>query len=70
MYFHTDYILINTHVDVVPKYYPARQRFTISATEGSTAPPTPLVDSKTIADYNLKDGAVVIFKDLGMILIF
>jgi len=43
-----------------PKYGPDRQRFTFGP-----APGTPLVDGKTVADYNLKDGDVLVFKDLG-----
>jgi len=42
-----------------PKYYPDRQRFTLLSTNA------PLVDGKTIADYPLKDGDVLLFKDLG-----
>jgi len=39
------------------KYSPERQRFSIGD--------TPLVDGKTIADYKIKDGDILIFKDLG-----
>jgi len=43
-----------------PKYGPERQRFTFGP-----APGTPLVDGKTVADYSLKDGDALVFKDLG-----
>jgi len=42
-----------------PKYYPERQRFTIPATNA------PLVDGKNVSDYPLKDGDIILFKDLG-----
>jgi len=42
------------------KYSVDRQRFTCGV-----APGTPLVEGKRISDYNLKDGAVLVFKDLG-----
>jgi len=42
-----------------PKYYPERQRFTLATTNA------PLVDGKVLADYQLKDGDVLLFKDLG-----
>jgi len=43
-----------------PKYYPERQRFTIPAQNNAA-----LVEGKTIADYSLKDGEILYFKDLG-----
>lgn len=47
----------------VSKYYPERQRYTLPTT-GKEAP-VALVDGKTIGDYPLKDGDVLLFKDLG-----
>jgi len=44
-----------------PKYYQDRQRFTI----GGVSPPVALQDGKKISDYSLKDGSVLVFKDLG-----
>jgi len=41
-----------------PEYYPDRQRLTVEKTA--------LEVGKTLADYNLKDGDSVAFKDLGM----
>eukprot|EP01112_Ceratiomyxa_fruticulosa_P010269 TRINITY_DN2707_c0_g1_i1.p1 TRINITY_DN2707_c0_g1~~TRINITY_DN2707_c0_g1_i1.p1 ORF type:complete len:298 (-),score=57.77 TRINITY_DN2707_c0_g1_i1:275-1168(-) len=40
-----------------PKYYPDRQRFTASDVA--------LVDEKKLSEYSLKEGSVLIFKDLG-----
>jgi very-long-chain enoyl-CoA reductase len=42
-----------------PKYYPERQRYTIPETN------KPLEEGKTLGDYGLKEGSVVLFKDLG-----
>eukprot|EP01113_Clastostelium_recurvatum_P018892 TRINITY_DN2226_c0_g1_i1.p1 TRINITY_DN2226_c0_g1~~TRINITY_DN2226_c0_g1_i1.p1 ORF type:complete len:304 (-),score=74.23 TRINITY_DN2226_c0_g1_i1:78-989(-) len=45
-----------------PKWYPDRQRFTISGTN----PPVAIQDEKKIGDYaDLKEGATLLFKDLG-----
>jgi len=49
----------NFHIKC-PKYYPERQRFTFGP-----APGTALADTKILAEYNLKDGDVLTFKDLG-----
>lgn len=43
-----------------PKYYPDRQRLTVEKTA--------LEGGKTLANYGLKDGDSVAFKDLGMAL--
>eukprot|EP01111_Echinosteliopsis_oligospora_P017527 TRINITY_DN7630_c0_g1_i1.p1 TRINITY_DN7630_c0_g1~~TRINITY_DN7630_c0_g1_i1.p1 ORF type:complete len:302 (+),score=72.82 TRINITY_DN7630_c0_g1_i1:17-922(+) len=43
-----------------PKTYVERQRFTYGP-----APGMPLVDGKSLSDYNIKDGDVLVFKDLG-----
>lgn len=45
---------------IVPKYYTERQRFTIPEKN------TPLVDDTTIGSYNLREGDIILFKDLGM----
>ncbi|KAG0264809.1 3-oxo-5a-steroid 4- dehydrogenase [Actinomortierella ambigua] len=48
----------------LPQFYPDRQRLTV---DGPTATDKPvgLEVGKTLADYNLKDGDAVTFKDLG-----
>ena len=50
-----------------PKYYPTRQRFTTPPPKdgGPKARGTPLVDGKSLADYNINDGDTIFFKDLG-----
>jgi len=43
------------------KYYPDRQRFFLGKGKGSAV----LQDDKLLSDYHLKDGSILIFKDLG-----
>ena len=47
-----------------PQFYPARQRFTFPLKAGEKKP-TALAAGKKLSDYDLNDGAVLIFKDLG-----
>ena len=47
-----------------PQYYPARQRFTFPLKAGEKKP-TALAAGKKLSDYDLNDGTVLIFKDLG-----
>ncbi|KAG0244169.1 3-oxo-5a-steroid 4- dehydrogenase [Actinomortierella wolfii] len=47
-----------------PQFYPDRQRLTVDAS-GASGKPVALAAGKTLADYNLKDGDSVTFKDLG-----
>ena len=46
------------------KYYPSRQRFTLPPADGAKRG-TPLVSGKLLKDYDLQDGSVLVFKDLG-----
>ena len=46
------------------KFYPSRQRFTLPPADGAKRG-TPLVSGKRLKDYDLQDGCVLIFKDLG-----
>ena len=47
-----------------PQYYPSRQRFTFPLKAGEKKP-TALVAGKKLSDFNVIDGTVLIFKDLG-----
>ena len=47
-----------------PKYYPSRQRFSLPLKAGEKKA-TSLADGKKLSDYDIKDGSVLIFKDLG-----
>ena len=47
-----------------PQFYPARQRFTFPLKAGEKKP-TALAAGKKLSDYDLNDGTVLIFKDLG-----
>ena len=46
-----------------PLLTPERQRFTVPAKDGGK--PTVLASGKKLSDYDLKDGDVLVFKDLG-----
>ena len=46
------------------KYYPSRQRFTLPPADGAKRG-IPLVSGKALKDYDLQDGSVLVFKDLG-----
>ena len=46
------------------KYYPSRQRLTLTPEPGQRSG-SPLLDGKALSEYNLTDGSTVIFKDLG-----
>lgn len=50
--------------DLKPRYYPSRQRWTLPPKEGQRSGET-LQGAKRLLDYNLGDGSVLIFKDLG-----
>lgn len=47
-----------------PKYYPSRQRLTLTPDPGQRSG-TALLDGKLLSEYGLSDRSVVIFKDLG-----
>ncbi|CAL8462603.1 g2136 [Coccomyxa elongata] len=47
-----------------PKFYPSRQRFSLPLKAGEKKA-TSLAHGKKLSDYDLKDGSVLIFKDLG-----
>lgn len=47
-----------------PKLYPSRQRFTLPSKDGASKGMA-LADGKKLSDYDLGDGSVLIFKDLG-----
>lgn len=47
-----------------PKFYPSRQRFTLPPVEGAKRG-VALVSGKALDEYSLKDGSVLLFKDLG-----
>mmetsp|Transcript_29455 Transcript_29455/g.83074 ORF Transcript_29455/g.83074 Transcript_29455/m.83074 type:complete len:307 (-) Transcript_29455:210-1130(-) len=47
-----------------PNLYPARQRFTLLPKEGQTRG-TVLVPGKKLSDYDVREGTVLLFKDLG-----
>lgn len=47
-----------------PKYYPSRQRLTLPPEPGQRSG-NPLLDGKTLTEYNLTNGSTVVFKDLG-----
>jgi very-long-chain enoyl-CoA reductase len=46
------------------KYYPSRQRFTLPPKQGE-ARGQALEEGKRVSDYNLAEGSVLQFKDLG-----
>ena len=47
-----------------PQFYPSRQRFTFPLKAGEKKA-TALADGKKLSDFDVKDGTVLIFKDLG-----
>ena len=47
-----------------PKFYPSRQRFSLPLKTGEKKA-TALAAGKKLSDYDVKDGSVLIFKDLG-----
>ena len=47
-----------------PQFYPSRQRFTFPLKTGEKKA-TALADGKKLSDFDVKDGTVLIFKDLG-----
>ena len=47
-----------------PQFYPSRQRFTFPLKAGEKKA-TALAAGKKLSDYDVKDGTVLIFKDLG-----
>ncbi len=47
-----------------PKFYPSRQRFPLPLKAGEKKG-TSLAHGKKLSDYDIKDGSVLIFKDLG-----
>ena len=47
-----------------PKFYPSRQRFTLPPVEGAKRG-VALTLGKALDSYGLKDGSVLLFKDLG-----
>lgn len=47
-----------------PKFYPSRQRFCLPLNAGEKKA-TSIADGKKLSDYDIKDGSVLIFKDLG-----
>ena len=48
-----------------PKFYPSRQRFTLTATAPGDKRPQALSAGKKLSDYGLSEGGSLIFKDLG-----
>ena len=49
-----------------PKYYPSRQRFTLTTTPaGEKRPPALAPATKKLSDFGVSDGTPLIFKDLG-----
>ena len=47
-----------------PQFYPSRQRFTFPLKAGEKKA-IALTDGKKLSDFDVKDGTVLIFKDLG-----
>jgi very-long-chain enoyl-CoA reductase len=47
-----------------PEFYPSRQRFSLPLKAGEKKA-TSLAAGKKLSDYDVKDGSVLIFKDLG-----
>lgn len=47
-----------------PKFYPSRQRFTLPTKPGEKKA-TAVAPGKKLSDYDIKDGSVLVFKDLG-----
>lgn len=47
-----------------PQFYPSRQRFTFPLKAGEKKA-IALADGKKLSDFDVKDGTVLIFKDLG-----
>jgi len=47
-----------------PKFYPSRQRFTLPLKLGEKRA-IALASGKKLSDYDVKDGSVLVFKDLG-----
>lgn len=47
-----------------PQFYPSRQRFTYPLKAGEKKA-TALTDGKKLSDFDVRDGTVLIFKDLG-----
>jgi very-long-chain enoyl-CoA reductase len=47
-----------------PQLYPSRQRFTLPLKAGEKKA-TALAAGKKLSDFDVKDGSVLIFKDLG-----
>ena len=47
-----------------PQFYPSRQRFSLPVKAGEKKA-TSLVPGKKLSDYELTDGSVLVFKDLG-----
>lgn len=51
--------------ELKPRYYTARQRFTLPPREGSRSGEALADGKRLVADYGLADGSVLFFKDLG-----
>ena len=47
-----------------PQFYPSRQRFTFALKAGEKKA-IALADGKKLSEFDVKDGTVLIFKDLG-----
>lgn len=48
-----------------PKFYPSRQRFTLPVEPGVKAKAVALAGGKKLSDFNVGDGSILVFKDLG-----